>query len=223
MRKGEFMRGLSILNSKSRALVLFGGFILFTGLSFLSKTTPALFGLVVAMGIGLPLGWGFFMGEWQLLGFSKNNLKLAVLWAVATGLLSGLIGLFLLLPFSLPNNLFQQLLVGIPFWLLIISPFQEFFFRGWLQGLLTPLLGGPGSLLLANLGFTLWHYFSPIVDLSPFPLSTPTGFLATFVAGLLYGLAFQKSNHLIAPWLGHALSGVLFVGVGAMDLVTALS
>jgi len=70
---------------------------------------------------------------------------------------------------------------------------------------------------LANVAFTAWHYVSPIVDLATFPLETVLGFVSTFLAGLIYGYACMRSRSIIAPWLGHSISGMTFIVVGAMD------
>jgi membrane protease YdiL (CAAX protease family) len=104
----------------------------------------------------------------------------------------------------------------------VISPFQEFFFRGWLQSNLSHLLGKWSGLIIACLGFTLWHYLSPIVDLAPFPLYTPAGLASTFLAGLTYGYVFSRSNNILSPWLGHAISGIMFIIIGATDFVQAI-
>jgi membrane protease YdiL (CAAX protease family) len=53
-------------------------------------------------------------------------------------------------------------------------------------------------------------------------LTTALGIASTFAAGLVYGYAFSRCKNIIAPWLGHALSGIAFVFVGAMDFVQAL-
>jgi membrane protease YdiL (CAAX protease family) len=53
-------------------------------------------------------------------------------------------------------------------------------------------------------------------------LTSWAGLLSTFFVGLLYGYSFQRSQNIIAPWLGHAISGVAFVVVGAMDLIQVI-
>jgi membrane protease YdiL (CAAX protease family) len=137
-------------------------------------------------------------------------------------MVSSIIGLLILEERLVASNLFQQLLIGVPFWLLVISPFQEFFFRGWMQSGLGDAVGEWWGLIIANACFTLWHYVSPIVDAAPFPLGTVIGVVSTFVAGLAYGYVFMRSRSVVSPWLGHAISGVVFVIVGAMDFVQAM-
>jgi membrane protease YdiL (CAAX protease family) len=123
---------------------------------------------------------------------------------------------------SIPTNLGLQLAIGIPIWAFLASPFQEFFFRGWLQTRFENSLGNWWGLLLANLCFTLWHYTAPFVSATPVPLKTPVGALATFGAGLIYACVFQRARNIIAPWFAHLLSGVTFIIVGAMDFTQPL-
>jgi len=47
-------------------------------------------------------------------------------------LIEAVIGFVALPERWLPLNLGLELAVGVPLWLLVASPFQEFFFRGWL-------------------------------------------------------------------------------------------
>jgi membrane protease YdiL (CAAX protease family) len=103
-------------------------------------------------------------------------------------------------------------------WLLLASPFQEFFFRGWLQPRWVCALGRVPGLLLATVGFTGWHYLLPIFGesaRSSFPLHTARGLAATFAAGLVYGVGFQRTGSIVTPWLAHALAGIMFVALGA--------
>ena len=196
--------------------------LVFFLISILSRSVYSLFSLVVVIGIGFPLAWDSLSKEWQSLSFFKRNVKKSLVWGIGTGIISSLIGLSVIREITIPNNLGLQLLIGIPFWLLVISPFQELFFRGWMQSRLSDIFGKWVGLLLANVCFTAWHYLSPIVDLSPFPLTSLAGFLSTFFVGLLYGYSFQRSNNIIAPWLGHTISGIIFVVVGALDLVQVI-
>ncbi len=192
-------------------------FLTFFVLSFISRKADSVFGLVVVIGIVFPLLWDGLSQDWLHLGFFKRNVKKSIVWGIGTGAISGLLGLLVIRDIAVPGDLGSQLLLGIPFWLLIISPFQEFFFRGWMQSRLSDYLGNWAGLILANVCFTAWHYLSPIVDLAPFPLTSLAGLLSTFFVGLLYGYSFQRNNNIIAPWLGHTISGIMFVIGGAMD------
>ncbi|MBT3338990.1 MAG: CPBP family intramembrane metalloprotease [Anaerolineae bacterium] len=195
-------------------------YLIFCGLSFLSQSVESLFGVVTMIGIAFPLAWGKWKGNLASMGFRKENLKPALGWGILGGILASLIGIAVLLELSIPDNLGLQLLIGVPLWALIVSPFQEFFFRGFMQPIFESKLGNLWGLLLSNLGFTLWHYCAPF-DTSPVPLNSAVGFLATFAAGLVYAYVFQRTRNIVAPWLAHLLTGIVFVLVGAMDFVSA--
>ena len=197
-------------------------YLIFCGLSFLSQSIEPLFGVVAMIGIAFPLAWGKWRGDWASMGFRKKNLKSALGWGIFGGIFASLIGIAVLPELSIPDNLALQLLIGVPLWALIVSPFQEFFFRGFMQSIFESKLGNLWGLLLSNLGFTLWHYCAPF-DTSPVPLNSVIGFLSTFAAGLVYAYIFQRTHNVVAPWLAHLLTGIVFILVGAMDFVSTLS
>jgi len=208
--------------SRSHPFLLIIGFTVFCGISQLSRLYYPLFVLVVMAGIALPLAWGGFTRDWKAMGFSRQNPGKALFWGICAGIVSSLAGLAVLQERALVSNLGQQLLIGIPLWILVISPFQEFFFRGWMQSGLTKALGKWWGLVISTTCFTVWHYFSPIVDLATFPLVSTGGIISTFAAGLAFGYAFQLSKNIIAPWLGHLISGIVFIIIGAMDFVQVI-
>jgi membrane protease YdiL (CAAX protease family) len=191
-------------------------FLVFCGLSLLSQVAYLFFGLVTLMGIGFPLASGKVTGNWREMGFTREGLGPALCWGVAGGILTSLIGVAVLPELAIPPNLGLQLAIGVPMWALVASPFQEFFFRGWLQPQFENTLGNWWGLLLANTCFTLWHYCAPFSG-SPVPLGTPIGALSTFGAGLVYAFVFQRTCNIIAPWLAHLITGITFILVGAMD------
>jgi membrane protease YdiL (CAAX protease family) len=199
------------------------GFLAFCAISLLSFIVPMALPLMVLVGIALPLAWGWRTGDWVFMGFTWQNAASAIRWGLAAGVASGLIGFVVLPELSLPPNLGLELAVGVPLWLLVASPFQEFFFRGWLQPRLEESLGKAAGLLAATAGFTVWHYCWPLAAESSVPLTTLGGFVATFGAGLIYGYSFQRTGSILAPWLAHALSGVAFLIMGAGSLVGQLT
>ena len=209
--------------SRPNVSLVFAVGLVFFGLSVLSRRIYSFFGLVVLIGITFPLACDGITRQWQLLRSIKHNVGKSLGWGIGAGLISSLIGLSVLRDLGIPSNLGQQLLVGVPLWLLVISPFQEFFFRGWLQTGLTDYHGKWKGLLIANVFFTAWHYLSPIVDLAPFPLRSWAGLISTFFAGLVYGYVYQRSENIIAPWLAHAISGILFIVFGTMDLTQVMN
>jgi membrane protease YdiL (CAAX protease family) len=192
-------------------------FFLFCSLSWFSQFFYPLFGLVTMLGMALPLVWGQRTGRWTEMGFTRHNLRSALLWGLIGGIFTALIGIAVLPSRSLPAQIGLQLAIGVPIWVFIVSPSQEFFFRGWLQSRLENQLGNLWGLLLANTCFTIWHYFAPFVSQTTVPLMTVMGALSTFGTGLVYAYVFQKTRNIIAPWLAHTLAGVTFILVGAMD------
>ena len=191
----------------------------FFALSLLSFAVPLALSLMVLTGIALPLVWGRMTGTWELMGFTRRNLGAALRWGLAAGLATSLLGFVVVQERSLPPDLALELAVAVPMWLLVASPFQEFFFRGWLQPRFEDKLGKWPGLLAATAAFTAWHYCWPLATQSSFPLYTLQGFVATFAAGLIYGYSFQRTRSMVAPWLAHALSGIMFVLMGAGGFV----
>jgi len=191
------------------------GFVAFCAISLLSFFIPVALPLMVLSGIAVPLAWGRRTGDWASMGFTRRNLGLTTGWGLAAGAATSLIGFVTLPERSPPHKLGLELAVGIPLWLLVASPFQEFFFRGWLQSRLEGSLGKVVGLLAATAGFTVWHYCWPLAAESSVPLTTLGGFAATFGAGLIYGYSFQRTGSILAPWIAHAFSGIMFLFVGA--------
>jgi len=192
-------------------------FTIFCILSYLGQVWYPVFGLVTIMGIMFPLAWGKITGNWKEIGFTRQNMKPALLMGVAGGILTSIMGIAILPERSVPSQLGLQLLIGIPIWLMIASPFQAFFFRGWLQTRFENKLGDWWGLLLGNTCFTLWHYFTPFTSATPVPLETPIGAMSTFGAGLVYAYIFNRTRNIVAPWLAHVITGVTFIVFGAMD------
>jgi len=192
-------------------------YLIFCGLSLLSRIANSVFGLVTLMGIAFPLLWGRKAGNWTEMGFTKQNMGKALLWCVIAGILTSIIGLAVLPEISIADKVGMQLTIGIPIWAFAASPFQEFFFRGWLQSRCEKSLGSWWGLLTANTCFTLWHYFAPFVGRTTVPLDTPIGAISTFAVGFVYTYSFYKTRNIITPWLAHTLTGIAFILTGAMD------
>jgi len=197
-------------------------FIVFCGFSQLSKKVYPVFGIVTMIGITFPLLWGKKTGKLAGMGFTKQNAKSALVLGVIGGILTSIIGIAVLPKLSTPSRIGLQLMLGVPIWVLVATPFQEFFFRGWLQTRFENRIGNFWGLLLANACFTVWHYFAPFVSQTMVPLMAAIGVLSTFSAGFVYAYIFQRTRNIIAPWLAHTLTGVTFILVGAMDFTKAL-
>jgi membrane protease YdiL (CAAX protease family) len=194
------------------------------GVSALGHWTPYGIHAMGLLGFAIPLAWGWRTGRWAEMGFTRQNWRAALAWGLAFGVVTSLVGWAAVgFPALVPSPLFQ-LAIAVPFSLLMASPFQEFFFRGWLQPRFERALGGWPGLLVANCCFVAWHYISPMFsgEGSSFPLNTAQGFAATFFAGLAYGYIFQRTRNILAPVIAHAIALITFVLVGAMVLTGSL-
>jgi membrane protease YdiL (CAAX protease family) len=191
---------------------------LFCGLSLLSRLVPLLFVLVVGGGLFFPLIWGMFTKDWRTMGFTRRNLGRSLMWGVGSGMF-----LMLVIWFTTEHRLAPffglQLIVGIPIWLLIMSPFQEFFFRGWLQPRFEKSLGLWPGLLVTSAGFAVWHLCPPFEQAQIVPIMSAFGMAFTIVMGLVFGYAFRRTGSIVAPWLAHVLAGLTLVLSGAMTFV----
>lgn len=193
-------------------------YLVYCGLSLLGRISNPLFAPAVLFGILFPLVWGRFAGNSTEMGFSGRNLPAAVRWGIAAGIITGLLGRAMITDPATPHDIGRQLLVGIPLWLLVAAPFQEFFFRGWLQTRLVGAVGAPWGIFIATLCFTLWHYVAPLAGETAVPLETAAGFLSTFVAGLTYAYALHRTGNILTPWIAHVITGIFFIFLGVMDL-----
>lgn len=95
------------------------------------------------------------------MGFTRHNLWEALLWGLGTGVLLLAVEWFTTSDRRVAPLLWLQLGVAIPIWVLIMSPFQEFFFRGWLQPRFQDALGVWSGLIVTSISFALWHLFPP--------------------------------------------------------------
>lgn len=122
---------------------------------------------------------------------------------------------------DIPDTLALQLLVSTPLWFLVMSPFQEFLFRGWLQPKFQQGVGKWSGLLLTSACFTLWHLCPPFegTPTSILPVTTFTGAISTLLLGVTFGYVFQRYNNILAPWIAHALAGIALVPMGLMSFV----
>jgi membrane protease YdiL (CAAX protease family) len=192
-------------------------YLIFCGISLLSQIAIPIISIVVIVGIFLPIIWGKFQNNWVEMGFISRNIGSSILWAIIAGIIASIIAVLVLSKRSIPPDLILQLAIGIPIWVLLASPFQEFFFRGWMQPKMEKAIGLQCGLITTTAMFTLWHYFAPFVGKTAVPLDTPVGVLSTFGVGLVYGYAFQRTRNILTPWLAHAITGIVFIIVGAMN------
>jgi membrane protease YdiL (CAAX protease family) len=197
-------------------------YIAFCGLGLLSRFVPAMFLLFVAYGIAFPLVWARITRRWGAIGFSRRALGKALLWGVVAGVAWGV---YTTVVFradeSFPPLWALQVVIAAPVWFLIMSPFQEFFFRGWLQPRLQSALGKPVGLVVTSLAFTLWHFFPQFEGTftATLPLSSPTGVVSIVLVGLLFGYIHQRTENIVAPWVAHAIAGLALVLIGRMTFI----
>lgn len=220
-----FMKGPIMLKErddhgpKSKALAeAIVALFVFFGISLLSRLVTPLFLLVVAGGLFFPLIWGIFTKDWKTMGFARRNIGQALLWGLGCGVL-----LMVIIWFTTEHKpaLFfaLQLIVGIPIWLLIMSPFQEFFFRGWLQPRFEKSLGFWPGLMVTSIAFVVWHLCPPFEQAKIVPIMSVFGMLFTITMGLCFGYIFRRTGNILAPWLAHVLVGITLVLSGAMTFV----
>ena len=155
-------------------------------------------------------------------------------WAIALGVLVWILGRHKPVKSARGNVLFSLLLLSIPVvvavvmnkmslvilstivWQFIFSGFgEEFVYRGYFQSRLNQAFGRPlrlfgiqfgAGLIIASLLFGLRHAFNtydPAIGLS----SLDWGWaLATFAAGLFFGVLRERSGTLLAPGIAHGLA-----------------
>jgi len=190
----------------------------FCAVSFLSRFVSLLFLAVVFGGIAFPLAWAGLTRDWAAIGLTRRGLGGAVRWGVAAGLLLGA-AIWLTTEHKASPLLLVQLAVGVPIWGLVMSPFQELFFRGWLQPRFQAGLGRWPGLIVCSAFFALWHLCPPFEQAQIVPVASIWGMLFTTGMGLLFGYIFQRTGNIVAPWLAHVLAGLTLVFSGAMTFV----
>lgn len=97
-----------------------GVFGLFRALAFASRYVPAAQHAMAGFGPLLPRAWGARTGGGRRWGSRARPSRPPSVGASRPER-------------SLTPDAGGQLAVGVPIWLLLTSPFQEYFFRGWLQ------------------------------------------------------------------------------------------
>ncbi len=197
---------------------------IFFAISYLSRFVIPMFGLVVISGIAFPLIWAKIKKDWTSIGFTKKSIGKAFLWGTGSGLL-----IFLYLLFDGFRNLpvFTDMLalkmaVNIPAWIIIVAPFQEFFFRGWLQTKLQISISRWPGFIIASAVFTVWHYLPPFEGTATSNISiySVTGFFTVLALGFVWGFVYLISNNnIIAPWISHTFAGLAAVVIGKWSIL----
>lgn len=205
------------------AVLAYGIFFAF---SVLGRWIPEVFYLVMLAGIAFPLVWAALTRDWAGIGLTRRHWKEAVLWGMGLGV--GLGGLAYLALTSQGRHLPQDapllpLIIGIVLSFLVVSPFQEFFFRGWLQPRFQAGLGKWLGLLTCSLAFALWDVLPPLnAPLSTTAIITSIASIpVSFSVALLFGYSLQRTGNMLAPWLAHAIVVVALLMTGQLVLYRA--
>lgn len=193
-------------------------------ISYLSRFVVPLFALVVLLGIVFPLIWAKVKKDWTSIGFTKKSTGRAFIWGLGSSII-----IFLYLLFdgfkSMPtftDMLGLKLAVNVPAWIIIVAPFQEFFFRGWLQTKLQKSIGKWLGFIAASIVFTLWHYIPPFEGSATSNISiySVAGFFTILVLGFIWGFVYLISNNnIIAPWISHTMAGIVSVIIGKWSIL----
>lgn len=197
-------------------------YLSFCGIGLISRFIPVAFLFVLLFGIALPLLWAKISKDWEAIGFTKRNLSKALWWGLGIGIVWGVYTYAVFRGGEpLPPLWGLQVVIALPIWLLVLSPFQEFFFRGWLQPRFQVTLGKWWGLVVTSLAFTFWHFFPQLEGTmtATIPLSSFVGIVSIFAAGLLFGYVYQRTDNIMAPWLAHAVGGIALVLIGRMSFV----
>lgn len=203
-------------------------FVVFCILSFLSRLVPPFFLLVLVFGIAFPLFWARKTKSWEYMGFKQKNRRQALLWGLMAGLITGI---YCIISYviegggPLPPMLELQLIFGIPIWLLVMSPFQEFFFRGWMQPRFQDIMGRWPGLGVTSFCFAIWHLFPPFegTQTSTIPIFSISSMITIFTFGMVWGYCFQRTKNILTPWVAHAIAGIVMIAIGKMVFITLTS
>lgn len=200
-------------------------YVVYYGLTILSRFIQPMSYLVYLTGIAFPLVSARAAGDWTAIGFTRRNWKQALLWGTATGLallLLVYIGAKTLGTQSTAEAIRGQLLIGIPLSFMVISPFQEFLFRGWMQPRLQKAMGKVSGLLACSLLFAAWDTLPPLQGTSLWAAIRTSIQLVplSFAFGCVVGYVFQRTGNMLAPWLAHSLAVVGLILSGRLALVS---
>ena len=86
-------------------------------------------------------------------------------------------------------------------WFVFAAPAEELLFRGVVQGRLRETFDVVPGVLLAAVCFGLMHV--PIAAMST-GLEPASSFVGTFVGGVIFGVAYERTDNLLVPSVAHA-------------------
>ena len=100
------------------------------------------------------------------------------------------------------------------------SALEEYYWRGFVFGLLDRWIGEKLAILLSSLAFMSHH----VVVISRFVLASGqvgllvVGCLAVALGGAVWAWQYARSGSLLAPWIGHVLADLALMTVGYLLL-----
>jgi membrane protease YdiL (CAAX protease family) len=97
----------------------------------------------------------------------------------------------------IPPFFWIQIAIGLFLWVLILSPFQEFFFRGWLQPRLQAAIGKWAGLTATSMIFALWHLLPPFEEAKIVPIMSISPILYMTLMGFTFGYIRQRTKALL--------------------------
>lgn len=93
--------------------------------------------------------------------------------------------------------------VAFVVWYLIAAPAEELLFRGVIQGRLRETFAAPAGIALAAGFFALMHVPWPLLS-GGGAAAVPALVAETFVGGLAFGVAYERTDNLLVPAVAHA-------------------
>ncbi len=182
--------------------------------------------LIIALGV-IGLAGGAAWRRWSGLTLQNLGLSLRLVGKFTLVVGAGMLllhGSMVLLgrPWPLPIVLTPADITGFLIFQLCISGLtEEIWFRGMIQGLLTPAWPGtwrigpwplPAAAVLAALFFGLAHVLWTVWPLHLYALNLDNA-LAQVGFGLWYGWARARTGSLVAPILAHGISNFISIGL----------
>jgi membrane protease YdiL (CAAX protease family) len=210
-------------SSKRNLLEAFFGYSLLCLLSLGSRVYTPLWLAVILFGFTFPLAWSRRSRREQPEMDHAKGRCASIGWGASTGIAFSVY--CVLSPGALdlypPPFLNYQLIMGALVFAAVLSPFQEIFFRSWLQPRLEDAVGPIGAATITSLLFMIWHWLPPFSESGDVSLNLASvaGCFSTFMLGLSCGLAYLKTRRLMAPWLTHTIAGITITALGRITFL----
>lgn len=210
-------------SSKRSIYEAFFGYSLLCILSLSSRVYTPLWFAVILFGLAFPLSWSRRIRREQPEMDHAKGRCASIGWGASTGIAFSVYCVLSPDSFELypPPFLRLQLIVGTLVFAAVLSPFQEMFFRAWLQPRLEDVGGPVGAASITSLLFMIWHWLPPFLESGDVSLNLASvaGCFSTFMLGLSCGLAYLKTRRLMAPWLTHTIAGITITALGRITFV----